>query len=45
MEMPFLLLAHYANMPMQYTVIFKGCKNDSFWMKFIEIFLLVLLKT
>ena len=21
---------HYANMPLQYTVTFKGCKNDNF---------------
>ena len=21
---------HYANMPIQYTAIFKGCKNDNF---------------
>ena len=24
---------HYANMPMQYAAIFKGCKNDNFHMK------------
>ena len=24
---------HYENMPMQYTEIFQGCKNDNFQMK------------
>ena len=24
---------HYENMPMQYTVIFHGCKNDNFQLK------------
>ena len=29
----------YANMPMQYTAIFKGYKNDGFQMKYFDIFL------
>ena len=29
---------HYANMSMQYTVIFPGCKNDNFQMKNCNIF-------
>ena len=35
---------HYANMSVQYTAIFHGCKNDNFQMK-ILIFFLLLLKT
>ena len=35
---------HYANMSVQYTAIFHGCKNDNFRMK-ILIFFLFLLKT
>ena len=35
---------HYANMSMQYTAIFHGCKIDNFQMK-ILIFFLFLLKT
>ena len=35
---------HYANMSVQYTAIFHGCKNDNFQMK-ILIFFLFLLKT
>ena len=31
---------HYASMPMQYTAIFHGCKNDNFQMKFFNIFLI-----
>ena len=33
-------LCHYANMSMQYTAIFHGCKNDNFQMKFFDIFLI-----
>ena len=29
---------HYDNMPMQYTVIFHGCKNDDFQMKILIFF-------
>ena len=35
---------HYANMPMQYSAIFHGCKNGNFQMNFL-IFFLFLLKT
>ena len=35
---------HYANMSVQYTAIFHGCKNDKFQMN-ILIFFLFLLKT
>ena len=35
---------HYANMSVQYTAIFHGCKNDKYQMK-ILIFFLFLLKT
>ena len=31
---------HYANMPMQYTAIFHGCKNVYFKMIFFNIFLI-----
>ena len=31
---------HYANMSVQYTSIFHGCKNDNFQMKFFDIFLI-----
>ena len=31
---------HYANMPVQYTAIFYGRKNDNFQMKFFDIFLI-----
>ena len=31
---------HYENTPIQYTVIFHGCKNDNFQMKFFDIFLI-----
>ena len=30
---------HYANVSMQYIVIFHGCKNDNFLMKMFDIFL------
>ena len=39
-----VMFGHYANMSMQYTAIFHGCKNDNFQMK-ILIFFLFLLKT
>ena len=32
---------HYANMPMQYSAIFHGCKNDNFQMKNCDIFLIL----
>ena len=31
---------HYANMSVQYTAIFHGCKNVNFQMKFFDIFLI-----
>ena len=31
---------HYANMSVQYTAIFHGCKNDNFQKKFFDIFLI-----
>ena len=31
---------HYANMSVQYTTIFHGCKNDNFQMIFFYIFLI-----
>ena len=31
---------HYANMPVEYTAIFYGCKNDNFQMKNCDIFLI-----
>ena len=31
---------HYANMSVQYTAIFHGCKNDNFQMKMLDIFLI-----
>ena len=31
---------HYANMSVQYTAIFHGCKNDNFQMKISDIFLI-----
>ena len=33
-------LQHYANMSVQYTAIFHGCKNDNFQMKMFDIFLI-----
>ena len=33
-----LKIFHYENMPMQYTAIFHGCKNDNFQMKNCNIF-------
>ena len=32
--------SHYANMSVQYTAIFHGCKNDNFQMIFFYIFLI-----
>ena len=32
--------SHYDNTPIQYTVIFHGCKNDNFQMKNCDIFLI-----
>ena len=31
---------YYANMSVQYTAIFHGCKNDNFQMKIFDIFLI-----
>ena len=31
---------HYENTPMQYTAIFRGCKNVNFQMKYFNIFLI-----
>ena len=31
---------HYANMSVQYSAIFHGCKNDNFQMKIFDIFLI-----
>ena len=39
-----ITITHYENIPMQYTAIFHGCKNDNFQMKNC-IFFLFLLKT
>ena len=33
-------MQHYANMPVQYTAIFHGCKNDNFQIMFSDIFLI-----
>ena len=30
--------SHYANISVQSTAIFHGCKNDNFQMKFFDIF-------
>ena len=35
-----LIELHYDNTPIQYTVIFHGCKNDYFQMKNCDIFLI-----
>ena len=35
-----LMLYHYKNMPMQYTVIFKVVKNENFQWKIFDIFLI-----
>ena len=37
--------SHYANMPIQYTAIFHGCKYDNFQKKNCDIFFLFLLIT
>ena len=34
----FVITWHYANMSVQYTVIFHGCKNDNFQIKKCNIF-------
>ena len=34
------LCPHYANMSVQYTAIFHGCKNDNFQIKIFDIFLI-----
>ena len=31
---------HYTNMPMEYSAIFHGCKNNNFQMKNCDIFLI-----
>ena len=31
-------ILHYANLSVQYTVIFHGCKNDNFQMKYCNTF-------
>ena len=31
---------HYENTPMQHTAIFHGCKNDNFYLKFFDYFLI-----
>ena len=33
-------IRHYANMSVQYTAIFHGCKSDNFQMKIFDIFLI-----
>ena len=35
-----ICVSHNANMSVQYTAIFHGCKNDNFQMKFFDIFLI-----
>ena len=35
-------MQHYENMPMQYTAIFHGCKNDNFQLIFFAIFIFLL---
>ena len=34
------MVKHYANLPMQYTAIFQGCKNDNFQLKKKDTFLI-----
>ena len=34
------IFMYYANMPVQYTAIFHGCKNDNFQIFFFNIFLI-----
>ena len=36
---------HYANMSVQYTAIFHGCKKGNFQMKIVNFFFLFYLKT
>ena len=33
--------SHYANMSVQYTAIFHGCKNDNFYMKIFNVFVII----
>ena len=33
-----ILFYHYENMPMQYTAIFHGCKNDNFRLNVFDFF-------
>ena len=33
-------MRHNANTPVQYTMIFHGCKNDKFQLKILDIFLI-----
>ena len=37
---PMIVRYHNANMSVQYTEIFHGCKNDNFQMKIFDIFLI-----
>ena len=37
-QLSYLPTAHYANMSVQYTVIFHGCKNNNFQIKNCNIF-------
>ena len=39
-ENPKTFSSHYANMSVQYTAIFHGCKNGNFQMKKCEMFLI-----
>ena len=36
----FPYLSHYANMSVQYTANFNGCKKDNFQFKFLDFFLI-----
>ena len=38
----FYSVQHYANTPMQYTVIFHSCENDNFQIKNCDYFLFLL---
>ena len=42
---PLERILHYANMSVQYTANFIGCKNDNFSVRFFWLFFLFLLKT
>ena len=39
-NLPYPAPPHYANMAVQYTAIFHGCKNDNFQMKIFDICLI-----